>query len=219
MKIDLHLHSPASKCFQDKDLPDVAEKMVQKALDEDLKIIGLTDHHTTDFIGNIQKAARGSTLIVLPGVELSFNVGGFKNIYILALFKGNTPGDKLDHMLKKWNIPDSAKGNCHYRMEVGVNQVIADIRQCGGIVLSGHVDKDETRKRAIPLLVKNCGVELFDLKHFQTAQEIQHQFSQPIHCFTFSDSHRIADIGRRYSEIDPDNTVFANFVNTIQGNE
>lgn len=192
--------------------------MVQRALDENLKIIGLTDHHTTDFISNIQAAAQGSSLIILPGVELSFNVGSLKNIYILALFKEDTPGDKLNHMLKKWKIPDSAKGDCHYRMEVSIDQVISEIRQWGGLVVSGHVDKDETRKRAIPLLVKNYGIELFDLKYSHTAQEIQQQFSQPIHCFTFSDSHRIAGIGRRYSEIDTDGGIFSNYINSIPGN-
>lgn len=192
--------------------------MVQRALDEDLKVIGLTDHHTVDFISNIQKAAGGSSLIILPGVELSFNVEDLKNIYILALFKENTPEDKLDHLLQKWKIPDSAKGDCHYRMEVGIDQVIPDIRQSGGMIISGHVDKDETRKRAIPLLVENYRIELFDLKYTRTAQEIKQQFSQPVHCFTFSDSHRIADIGRKYSEIDLSGGIFSNYVNSLQGN-
>jgi PHP family Zn ribbon phosphoesterase len=210
LKIDLHLHSPASKCFKDNITPDIADKMVQKAIDVGLTIIGITDHHTVDFMPDIQKAASSTSLTVWPGVELSFVVGDYKNIYLLAYFPENTPVYQLNRMLDEWGIPNSAKGDCNYRMATAIDRVIGDVRKCGGIIISGHIDKDEARKSAIPLLVNDYGIEQFDLKYSHTAQEIQKQFPQPIQCFTFSDSHRIANIGSRYSEINSDLEIVSN---------
>ncbi len=178
--------------------------MVQKAIDNGLKIIGVTDHHTVDFMPDISKAASSTSVTVWPGVELSFVVGDYKNIYLLAYFPQNTSAIELNRLLDEWGIPTSAKGDCNYRMEVAVEKVIGDIRGYGGIIISGHIDKDETRKRAIPLLIQQYGIELFDLKYSHTIEEIKLQFPQSVHCFTFSDSHCIADIGSRYSEINPD---------------
>ena len=201
VKTDLHLHSPASKCFKDDITSDLADRMVQKALDTGLEIIGVTDHHTVDFIADIQKAAISTALTVLPGVELSFIVGEHKNIYLLAYFPQDISLDRLNQMLDEWGIPHSAKGDCHYRMEAAIDRVIGDVRSCGGIIISGHVDKDEARKRAIPLLVHDYGIKFFDLKYSHTIEEIKLQFPQSVNCFTFSDSHKVADIGSRYSEI------------------
>lgn len=201
VKIDLHLHSPASKCFKDDITSDTAGRMVQKAINVGLRIIGVTDHHTVDFVPDIQKAASSTSLTVWPGVELSFNVGDYKNIYLLAYFPQNRSAEQLNRLLDEWGIPASAKGDCHYRMETPIDRVIGDVRECGGIIISGHIDKDETRKRAIPLLIRQYGIELFDLKYSHTIEEIKLQFPQSVNCFTFSDSHKIADIGSRYSEI------------------
>jgi PHP family Zn ribbon phosphoesterase len=216
LKIDLHLHSPASKCFKDDNLPDTAERMAQKALDEGLNIIGVTDHHSVDFIPDIQKAAKGLSLIVLPGVELSFAVGDFKNIYLLAYFPENTPRAELDRIFDEWKIPYAAKGDCNYRMETGIDRVISDVRRYGGIIISGHADKNNARKRAIPVLINDYGIKLFDFKYSATAEEIQKRLSCTICGFTFSDSHRIADIGSRYSQIDLDRGIFHKLANLLR---
>ena len=135
-------------------------------------------------------------------------MGDFKNIYLLAYFPENTPRAEMDRILDEWKIPDTAKGDCHYRMETGIDGVISDVRRYGGIIISGHADKDNTRKRAIPVLINDYGIRLFDFKYSDTAEEIQQRLSCTICGFTFSDSHRIADIGSRYSQIDLDREIF-----------
>ena len=208
LKIDLHLHSPASKCFKDSGLTDVAVKIVNGAIDNGLGVIGLTDHHSVDFVPDSQEAAEGTGLTVLPGVELSFVLGDINNVYLLALFKENTPSSELDCLLDNWEIPCSAKGNCHYRMETGIEQVIQDIRRLGGVVISDHADKCAIRKQAIPILIRDYGIRLFDFKYSHTAEEIKKQFPHSIHSFTFSDSHRILEIGSSFSEVSPDWDLF-----------
>ena len=168
----------------------------------DLGIIGLTDHHTVDFVSDMQNAAANTVLVVLPGIELSFVVGEFQDVYLLALFSPGTSQTDLNMLVDEWKIPDSAKGNCHYRMEVGIDKVISDVSRYGGMLISAHADKDETRKRVIPILIRDHRIRLFDFKYPHTAEDIQKHISHPVYCFTFSDSHRIEDIGSKYSKVD-----------------
>ena len=47
-KFDLHIHTPASKCFSDKSV--TAEQIVAKAIKEGLSAIAITDHNTGEWI-------------------------------------------------------------------------------------------------------------------------------------------------------------------------
>ncbi len=63
--IDLHVHSSVS------DGTFSPEELVAYALEKKLAAFALTDHDTTDGIKAAQKAAEGTELEVVPGIELS----------------------------------------------------------------------------------------------------------------------------------------------------
>jgi len=65
MRVDLHMHSTAS------DGAYSPEEVVQIALTNQLDVIALTDHDTVGGIRPAQHAAEGTTLTVLPGIEIS----------------------------------------------------------------------------------------------------------------------------------------------------
>ena len=63
--IDLHMHSTMS------DGTFTPQELVQEALRRNLSAIALTDHDSTEGVRAAQKAAAGTGLEVVPGVELS----------------------------------------------------------------------------------------------------------------------------------------------------
>lgn len=67
-RVDLHTHSTAS----DGELSP--EELVRLALERGLSVIALTDHDTCAGLDAALAAARGTTLRVIPGVELSADV-------------------------------------------------------------------------------------------------------------------------------------------------
>jgi len=81
-KLDLHVHTPASKCFSGNCTP---KDIVQKALEAGLDGIAITDHNTAQWIDQVKAAATNTPLVVFPGAEISCT-GGKKNIHIIALF-------------------------------------------------------------------------------------------------------------------------------------
>jgi 3',5'-nucleoside bisphosphate phosphatase len=78
-RVDLHAHSTAS----DGEL--TPEKLVQFALERGLSVLALTDHDTVDGLDAALQAAQGTTLQVIPGVELSCDVPQ-NEVHILGYF-------------------------------------------------------------------------------------------------------------------------------------
>jgi 3',5'-nucleoside bisphosphate phosphatase len=82
---DLHLHTVVSPCAAVEMIPPL---IVQEALARGINLIAVTDHNTTVNVVAVQKAATGTGLTVLPGMELQTR----EEVHLLCLF------DTLDQM-------------------------------------------------------------------------------------------------------------------------
>lgn len=83
VKLDLHLHTPASECFADRSVS--AQAIVKEALEKGLDGIAVTDHNSGAWVDEVKQAATGSGLVVFPGCEVSC-MGGERGIHIIAIF-------------------------------------------------------------------------------------------------------------------------------------
>ncbi|HEY5548096.1 MAG TPA: PHP domain-containing protein [Coriobacteriia bacterium] len=80
MTIDLHVHTTASDgLLRPADI-------VARALDLELRVISITDHDSVAGIDEACEAAAGTTLEVIPGVELSVHATGGGDAHILGYF-------------------------------------------------------------------------------------------------------------------------------------
>ena len=57
--------------------------IVQKALEKQIDLIAITDHNTSANVGAVQKAAQGTGLTVLPGMEVQSR----EEVHLLTLFE------------------------------------------------------------------------------------------------------------------------------------
>ena len=78
---DLHLHTIASKCFQDETV--TPEQWVDRAIEQGLNCVAITDHNTGTNVDAIKDAARGKNLTVFPGVEITCDTA---KVHLLILF-------------------------------------------------------------------------------------------------------------------------------------
>ncbi len=92
-KAELHLHTVLSPCAQIEMIPPL---IVREALAHNIEVIAITDHNSTANILAVQKAAQGTGLIVLPGMELQTR----EEVHVLCLF------DTLDQALLLQNAVD-----------------------------------------------------------------------------------------------------------------
>ncbi len=80
MKIDLHVHTQESDGLQS------VEEVVNLAYANNVQIIGITDHESTEGIAKAQSLAKRLNIDIIPGVELLTNYQG-REVHLLGYFQ------------------------------------------------------------------------------------------------------------------------------------
>ncbi len=76
---ELHVHTVLSPCADVEMIPPL---IVQAALRKGIQILAITDHNATANVKSVQKAAKGTGLVVLPGMEMQTQ----EEVHMLCLF-------------------------------------------------------------------------------------------------------------------------------------
>jgi PHP family Zn ribbon phosphoesterase len=76
---ELHVHTVLSPCAAVEMIPPL---IVQEALEKGINLIAITDHNSSANVSAVQKAAMGTDLTVLPGMELQTR----EEVHLLCLF-------------------------------------------------------------------------------------------------------------------------------------
>ncbi|RXK57540.1 PHP domain-containing protein [Lacibacter luteus] len=135
-KCDLHLHTPASKCFQDQSV--TPEQWVQRAIDQGLNCVAITDHNTGAQIDLIKVAAQGTGLVVFPGVEITCDTS---KVHLLILFDLEKTTDDVNDFLIRCGIDRSMFSDQLASTTKTIFEVSAIAHNSGGIVIPAHIDE------------------------------------------------------------------------------
>lgn len=121
--VDLHVHSNIS------DGTYSPRQLVEYGLEKGLSAFALTDHDSIDGLDEAFKAAKGTSLIIIPGIELSTFYKG-RDIHILGLFVNPEDSSFLETLLgfqnerflrnKQMVENFQSKGFCITAEEIGV---------------------------------------------------------------------------------------------------
>lgn len=135
-KCDLHLHTTASKCFQDRNV--TPEQWVARAIEQGLDCVAVTDHNTGSSIDAIKSAAAGKNLTVFPGVEITCDPS---KVHLLILFDVEKTSADIRDFLVRADIKASDFGE----QDAFTSQSIFDIallaNKDGALVIPAHIDE------------------------------------------------------------------------------
>lgn len=154
-KMDLHIHTPASECYKMSCDDEVEEyiKILDKVLENDIKIIAITDHNTFDGYFKLYNIIKSNTdfkrkykdILILPGVEIS-NFGK----HYLAIFEQIKDSEydkikeKLGMFLTKIGIDIDERGKPDSdAINVTPIQLLKEINEIGGISILAHADANK----------------------------------------------------------------------------
>ena len=135
-KCDLHLHTAASKCFQDQTI--TAEQWVDRAIEQGLNCVAVTDHNTGASINDIKTAAIGKRLTVFPGVEITCDTS---KIHILILFDINKTTDDINDFLIKCGISRDDFGKQDTYTSKSIFDVAEIANSDGALIIPAHIDE------------------------------------------------------------------------------
>lgn len=160
-RVDLHIHTPASSCYQQPNVTYL--QILQKAEERGLDIIAITDHNTVAGIAAMRtrihelellerlKRLRSEEkqeldeyrrlekkLLILPGFEFTATLG----FHILGIFPPETSVRELEHILLDLRIPPDKLdlGSGEVGATVDVLTAYRIIAEAGGLVIAAHAN-------------------------------------------------------------------------------
>ncbi len=154
-RADLHVHTVLSPCAEVEMIPPL---IVQEALERHIDIIAITDHNASANVRAVQKAADGTGLTVLPGME----VQSHEDVHLLCLFASLADLEAWQHQVDL-SLPDELNPADHLgeqfvvdehgefirsetrllltATEFSIEEIIEHVNHLSGIVIPAHVDR------------------------------------------------------------------------------
>jgi PHP family Zn ribbon phosphoesterase len=154
-RADLHVHTVLSPCAAVEMIPPL---IVQNALEHGIDLIAITDHNASANVRAVQKAAEGTSLTVLPGMEVQTR----EDVHLLTLFENVEALEawqvQIDESLPDLpNRPDFfgeqyvvdetgefLRSEAHLlstATHLSIDQVFERVPSMGGIVIPAHVER------------------------------------------------------------------------------
>jgi len=161
VRVDFHIHSPASSTFSlppglnldsGSDVKKLTEEYVKKLREANIRIAAITDYNLIreGWFERIKEEANKYGIIILPGIELDVGfTGGKYGLHILLIFdeRENVEGiNRFIHSLDKNPQNNLVEGRTHRRLEskYELEQLISEIRRrFNCLVIFAHPEDDK----------------------------------------------------------------------------
>lgn len=135
-KCDLHLHTPASKCFLNKEV--TADQWVEACLAAGLNCVAVTDHNTGAWIDCVKEAAKDTALTVFPGVEITCDTS---KIHLLLLFDTEKTSQNIEDFLITCGISRDMFASAEAHSSKTVAEIAKMANDAGALVIPAHIDE------------------------------------------------------------------------------
>ena len=132
-KCDFHLHTPASECFVDKTI--TAEDFIERAIEENLDCIAITDHNSCEWIEEVRKASKDKNIIVFPGVEITCSDS---KVHLLILFDTDCNIDDIKYFLRDSEVEKNGDGEVYTKK--GISDIVEKANKVKALVIPAHID-------------------------------------------------------------------------------
>lgn len=192
-RADLHVHTVLSPCAAIEMIPPL---IVREALAQGINLIAITDHNATANITAVQKAAAGTELTVLPGMEVQTK----EEVHVLCIF------DTLEQTETWQSFVDQSLPNIENRPDFFGEQFVVDetgdfirreerlllnstdlafdevaqkVKELGGLFIPAHVNRKAFGLIAnLGLIPANVNVEALEISRHISPQNAYEMYPQ-----------------------------------------
>ena len=200
--LDLRVHSPASLGYYGIEGIDTAPALVSLAKVKRLDVVAVTDFFSGIFIDRVVAAAQGSSVLIVPGVDIRCQLGSCDDMILTCLFPDGTTSAMISGFLSALKIPTSAAGNKDYLTTTPFDQILDAVEAMNGVVLPSRIDKTPNRLSVLSLLVEKYGFRTFDLAYGDSSVIFKQKWPKvKFQLYSFSDAYSLAQVGSRTARV------------------
>ena len=205
LKAELHIHTVLSPCATLEMLPPF---IVERALETNTHLIAITDHNASANVPAVIKAAKGSQLTVLPGIELTTA----EEIHVVCLFDTYAQLVAFQKVVDQ-NLPNIPNNPEFFGMQLivdsegnyvstenrllsnatylTINEAQRHVQRLGGLFIPAHVNREENgllpRLGGIPPELNLSVLEISGITKSDVIQ--RYPYLKDYHLISSSDAH------------------------------
>jgi len=208
------MHTCLSPCAEIDMTP---REIVTRAREKGLHIIAITDHNSAENVEATIKAASGTGLSVLAGMEIASS----EEVHILALFESPNQARCMQDVVYA-HLPFGENDERRYGHQIVVNEdnevlgfnkrlligatdlsarkILNFINSFGGISIASHIDREAFSVLSqLGFIPDDLCFDALELSPLIRREEAERKFDALGKCpsVSFSDAHDVIDIGRR----------------------
>ena len=214
---DLHIHTCLSPCAE-LDMHPLA--LVQKARATNLDMIAICDHNSSANVPYVIKAAAGTDLKILPGMEITTS----EEVHLLALFDSLSALAKLQALIDQHLFGENDEKRFGIQAIVnetgeveGINnqlligatdlsleELIDHIHKLEGLAIAAHIDRESFSVLSqLGFIDDNTHFDALEISRLTVIAKARVKYNDLSHYsfITSSDAHFINDIGTSVTKI------------------
>lgn len=225
LKADLHIHTVLSPCA---DLEMSPAKIVKKALERGVNIIGITDHNSTLQCATVRKIAANFDIFVLMGAEVTSK----EEVHCLTFFETGETLNEFQNFLNR-NQPkikndpqkfgfqvivdeeDNIIRQIDFYLGVALNASVDEIEEVvhklGGLFIPAHINRARhsliSQLGFVPVDIKADALEIFNRSSLADFLK-EHADIKHFNFIRNSDSHYLDNVGMFTSTFDIEEASF-----------
>lgn len=218
IKADLHVHSCLSPCAHEDMVPS---KVIQKAYEEGLDLIAITDHNSTLNIEAFVKASaqlKPNSVEIIPGIEVQSQeeihmVCLFEDVHLAGSFQKYVDEHlpKIKNRTELFGMQVIIDNNDRVKaleerlllnsLDLSVGQIVCKTKQLGGIAIAAHINRPAySILSLLGFIPEDLKIDALELSANVKIEDYLKKINFnkfPVICS--SDAHYLNDIGKAYS--------------------
>lgn len=231
-RADLHIHTVLSPCG---DLEMSPVNIINKAVEQKLDVIGITDHNSTLHGPLIRKLGERNNILVITGAEVTTK----EDVHCLTFFENDEILGTFQHYLEKYLPPVKNKPSAFgYQVVVdeqenileeidnllltGLTRTIEEVEemvhQLGGLFIPAHINKKaNSLLENLGFLPPGLKVDAVEVTGNTEVIEFrkQHPEFNNLSILKNSDAHHIDFVGKQFNEMEMESLSFEGFKNAL----
>ena len=213
IRADLHIHTCLSPCGE---LEMTPRSIIRVCKEKSIDMIAICDHNTAENVKGVQKAAEGTEITVLAGMEVTTA----EEVHLLALFDEADRIEKFQDEVYTHLLPGENDENLFgiqvvaneldevetvvHRLLIGgttltLEDVIDKIHELRGLAIASHIDRESfSLVGQLGMIPDNLAIDALEVSPLNDIENVRREIpgATRFPLVTSSDAHRLDDIGK-----------------------